>query len=170
MLQSVPTSQPLNPGLSGCLAEPSSDDPLLDFAGSIAGSHALVISPNGLDLMCRLLRRGCAAATTLRPSERFDHETYDLILAPRVVLPAQIGRLIFHAKRALVPTGRFLAFVPANPIDPDGDVAGHLQRSVKVGGFAAVQTREREDGMLLRADLPMYGRSNAMPAVVRRRA
>ena len=170
MLQSGPIPQPPGAGICGGLAEATSADPLLDFAGPVAGAHALVISSDGLDLLCRLLRRGCAAATTLRPSERGDHESYDLVLAPQIVMPAQIGRLIFQAKRVLVPTGRFLAFVPATQVDPAGDVAGLLQRSVKVGGFTAVQTRMGRDGMLLRADLPMRGLPNAMPAVVRGRA
>ncbi len=170
MLQSIPSTQRQHPAIADGAAETSSEDPLLDFAGPVAGSHALVISPNGLDLMCRLLRRGCAAATALRPSDRFDHESYDLVLAPRIVQPEQVGRLIFNAKRALVPTGRFLAFVPAGSADSEGDVAGLLQRSLKVGGFAAVRARTRQDGVLLRADLPMHGLSNAMPAVAWRRA
>ncbi|WP_158744056.1 hypothetical protein [Acidisphaera sp. L21] len=170
MLQSVSTSQCLNPPVSASTAEAMSGDPLLRFAGPVAGSHALVIAPNGLDLMCSLLRQGCVAVTALRPSERSDHETYDLVLAPRIASSAQIGRLIYQAKRALVPTGRFLAFVPTGPAEPDQDVAGLLVRSVRMGGFVAVQTRTVKDGLMLRADLPMHGLSNAMPVLLRRQA
>ncbi len=172
MLQSVPTSQSPSPAVSGGAAEASSvsGDPLLSFAGPIAGSHALVIAANGLDLMCSLLRQGCAAATALRLSEHSDHETYDLVLAPRVVSSAQIGKLIHHAKRALVPTGRFLAFVPTASVDAGQDVAGLLVRSVRLAGFVAVQTRTLADGLLVRGDLPMFGISSAMPVLLRRQA
>ena len=170
MLQSVPASQSPNPAISGSLAETSAGEPLLSFAGPIAGSHALVIAANGLDLMCSLLRQGCAAATALRWSERSDHEIYDLVLAPRVVSSAQIGKLIHQAKRALVPTGRFLAFVPTATDGSDQDVAGLLVRSVRLGGFVAVQTKTIAGGLLVRADLPMVGLSNAMPILLRRQA
>ena len=170
MLQSVPTSPFTNPAVPGSLAEVSSGDPLLRFAGSIAGSHALVIAANGLDLMCKLLRQGCAAATALRLSERSDHETYDLVLAPQVVSSTQVGKLIHQARRALVPTGRFLAFVPAASVGMDPDIAGLLVRSVRLGGFVAVQTRSVAEGLLVRGDLPMFGLSNAMPVLLRRQA
>ena len=170
MLQSVSIPQSSNRAAPSGLAEAASGDPLLGFAGPIAGLHALVIAPNGLDLMCNLLRQGCAAATALRSSERFDHESYDLVLAPRVVSAAQLGKLIHQAKRALVPTGRFLAFVPTASADLDQDVAGLLIRSLRLGGFVAVRTRAVADGVLVRADLPMFGLSNAMPVLLRRQA
>jgi hypothetical protein len=170
MLQSGSISQFHNPAISSDIAETSPGDPLLGFAGPIAGSHALVIASNGLDLMCSLLQRGCAAATTLRPSERAECETYDLVLAPRVVSSGQVGRLIYQAKRALVPSGRFLACVPVGLAEPDQDLAGLLVRSVRLGGFVAVRTRTLKDGLIIRADLPMFGLSNAMPVVSRRHA
>ncbi len=169
MLHSVPTSPGPSPAVPGSLAETRSGE-ILSFAGPIAGSHALVIAANGPELMCSLLRQGCAAATALRLSEHADHESYDLVLAPRVVSSAQIGKLIHQAKRALVPTGRFLAFVPAALAGSEQDVAGLLIRSVRLGGFVAVQTRPVQNGLLVRADLPMHGLSNAMPILVGTRA
>ena len=170
MLQSVPALQSPNQAGPGSLAGTSSGDPLLRFAGLIAGSHALVIAANGLDLMCGLLRQGCVAATALRLSERSGHEAYDLVLAPRVVSSATIGKLVHQAKRALVPTGRFLAFVPTASAELDHDVAGLLVRSIKLGGFVAVQTKAVAGGLLVRADLPMFGLASAMPTLLRRQA
>ena len=166
MLQLVPTPQ--TPAMVAAQGDGSSGDPLLRFAGPVAGSHALVIAPNGLDLLCHLLRNGCAAAMALRLAERPEHETYDLVLAPRVGSAAQIGRLIYQAKRALVPTGRFIAFVPNDGSEPD--VAGLLLRSIRLGGFVSVQTKSLADGLLLRADLPMHGLTADMPRLIRRHA
>ena len=169
MLQLVPSQRPQLALLSGGLDEPSNPDPLLAFAGPVIGSHALVIAPNGLNLLCNLLRQGCAAATSLRLAERSEHEAYDLVFAPSVVSAATVGRLIGQVKRALVPTGRFLAFVPATAVD-QGDVGGLLVGSMRRGGFAAIQSKATRDGVLLRGDLPMYGLSDAMPSLTRRHA
>ena len=160
MLQSVSPSQSVNPAVSGSIAELSTSGPLLRFAGPLAGSHALVIAANGLDLMCSLLRQGCVAATTLRPSERADHEEYDVVLAPRVALQAPIGALIYQAKRALRPGGRFVAFVPTSPYGDGGDTVRLLLGSVSMAGFVAVQIRLVRDGVLVRGTLP----TRAMPA------
>ncbi len=170
MLQVVPVSQ-LH-AVAGCnlVGEAGSGDPLLSFAGPVVGSHALVLAANGLDLLCSLLRHGCAAATSLRPAERSDHESYDLVLVPCIASPAQIGKLIHQAKRALVPTGRFLAFVPTGDCDPAQDVAGLLVRSLRLAGFVMVQTRTTPDGLLVRSDLPMHGLASAMPRLVRQQA
>ena len=168
MLQLVPTPRTQVPAIVAALGDASSGDPLLRFAGSIAGSHALVIAPNGLDLLCNLLRHGCAAAMALRLAERPDHEAYDLVLAPCVTSALQLGRLIYQAKRALVPTGRFIAFVPADSSDPD--LAGLLLRSVRLGGFVRVRTQTLPNGLLVRADRPMHGLSASIPQLVRRHA
>lgn len=145
-------------------------DPLLGFAGPVAGSNALVIASDGLDLLCRLLRHGCSAATMLRPAIRPEHESYDLVLAADVTDPAQIGWLVYQVKRALVPTGRFLAAIPAASLLSGEDIAGLLIRSLRLAGFVLVQSRTLRDGLLVRADLPMTGRASAMPRLVRRQA
>jgi hypothetical protein len=156
MLQSLSTLQRQNPA---GIFEAASDDPLLGFsgllhfAGTISGSHALVIAPNGLDLMCSLLRQGCSAATTLRLAERPEHKAYDLVLAPQVAASIQVGRLVHQAQRALVPTGRFLAYVPNTAGDPEDDVCGLMVRTLRLAGFAAVRSRIVSDGLLIRADL-----------------
>lgn len=167
MLQSVSTSQFLNPVVSGSLADMSASGPLLRFAGSLAGSHALVIAADGLDLMCSLLRQGCVAATTLRPLERVDHEDYDLVLTPRVTLPAPIGALVYQAKRALRPGGRFVAFVPTSPRGAGGDTVRLLLGSVSMAGFIAVQIRLVRDGILVRGTLPTRAAPTVLPVTLR---
>jgi hypothetical protein len=157
----------------GALATPTAcetlaDEPLLRFAGPVGGSHALIIAANGADLLCGLLRRGCTEALLLRNAQKSDREAYDLVVAPRIVSATQVPQLIYQAKRALVPTGRFLAFVPAQSVQPEEDVAGLLVRSVRLGGFVAVQTKTLADGLLVRADLPMAGWLSAQP--IRRQA
>ncbi len=165
MLQSLSKLQLQNP--TG-FVEAASDDPLLRFAGSISGSHALVIAPNGLDLMCSLLRQGCSAATTLRLAARPEPKAYDLVLAPQVTAAIQIGRLVYQAKRALVPTGRFLAYVPNTAGEPEDDVGGLMVRTLRLAGFASVLSKTLLDGLLIRADFAMQEWSRAM--VSRRQA
>ncbi len=170
MLQSVPTSQS-RPAVASSPASSSSSDQsasgsLLRFAGPLAGSHALVIAANGLDLMCNLLRQGCVAATTLRPSERADHEDYDVVLAPRVTPPAPIGALIYQAKRALRPGGRFVAFVPTSPYGAGGDTVRLLLGSVSMAGFIAVQIRLVRDGVLVRGTLSTRAMPTALPVTL----
>ena len=63
-------SQSLNPAVSGNLADMSSSGPLLRFAGCVAGSHALVIAPDGLDQLCSLLRQGCIVIEARQPWSR----------------------------------------------------------------------------------------------------
>jgi hypothetical protein len=169
MLQLVPSQRPPLAVIRGGLGETSTSDPLLTFAGSVTGSHALVIAPNGLDLLCNLLRHGCAAATSQRLAERSEHEAYDLVFAPSVASAPLVARLICQAKRALVPTGRFLAFVPAMAIDHE-EVGALLVQSMRLGGFAAIQAKETQGGLLVRGDLPMLGISSAMPSLTRRHA
>ena len=140
-------------------------DPLLSFAGAIGGSHALVLAPDGVDLLCRLLRQGCAAATALRPNQRPDHEGYDLVITPQIASAAEVGRLIEQARRALVPNGRFLAFVPEVPC-----TAELLVRSLRLAGFTAMQTRRVPEGVLVRSDRPSRDLPGALPQQIRRQA
>jgi hypothetical protein len=166
MLRLVPPPRPALAVIGGGRRETS---PLVRFAGSVAGSHALVIAPNGLDLLCSLLRHGCAAAASLRLAEHSDHEAYDLVFAPSVVSAACVGRLLCQAKRALVPTGRFLAFVPASAATHE--VIGQvLVGSMRAGGFTTIRAKRTLDGLLVRGDLPMLGLANAMPSLARRHA
>ena len=164
MLQVVPTQQPRV--VTDGFGEIASSEPPLGFAGSIAGSHALILAPNGLDLLCSLLRHGCAAATCLRLGERSEHDAYDLVFAPGIVSAALVGRIIYQAKRALVPKGRFLALVPATALDHD-ELGALLVRSLRLAGFAAIRTEQAEDGYLVRGDLPMHIPSAGMPTLAR---
>ena len=166
MLQVNRPSQRQDVPAAALVGEALSADPLLPFAGSVAGAHVLVIAPNGIDLLCGLLRQGCVAATALHLAERPEHERYDLVLAPRIVSGACVGRLIYQAKRALVPTGRFLGCIPVGA-ESEQDLAGLLVRSLRLSGFVLVQTKAVATGLLLRADLPMNG---AVPRLVRQHA
>ncbi len=169
MLQSVPTSQLQHPVIRAGFVETASDNPLIQFAGSIGGSHALVIAPNGLDLMCSLLRQGCSAATMLRLADRPELKAYDLVLAPHVTSAVQIGRLVYQAKRAILPTGRFLAYVPNEADDPEDDVGGLLARTLRLAGFASVWSKIVLDGLAVRADVGLQEWPSALQSLVIRR-
>lgn len=158
MLRSDLSSSIHTPAGIGGFSEATFGDPLLAFAGCVIDAHALVISRNGLDLMCRLLRHGCAATTILRPCEHCDHEAFDLVLVPNVGAGDAIDRLVRQARRALLPGGRFLAVAATGPVASDGDRSRRLLRAVRANGFGDIRTRTMQAGLLIRADVPKQAR------------
>lgn len=158
------TPSALNPGGIGQFNDAAYGDPLLTFVGCVVGSHALVISRNGLDLMCRLLRQGCAATAILRPGEHCDHEAFDLVLVPDVGSVDVMGRLVRQAKRALVPGGRFLAVASVDLLGTDSAAVEDLQQSIESNGFVDFRTRRFTGGLLMQAALPKDVRITSMPS------
>ncbi len=175
MLQPAPASPPPAMPAAATGGKTLSDDPLIRFAGSVVGSHALIMAANGPDLLCDLLRHGCAAATSVRLAERVAHESYDLVIVPRMVAPEQVSWLVAQARRALGPAGRFLAFVPAASARHGHDTGAQaidalLLRSLRLGGFVAVRVKRLANGSLVGADLPMHAWSGEAPRVTARQA
>jgi hypothetical protein len=128
--------------------------------GTIAASHILIVADHGLALLRGLIRRGCPAATCIKPAARSESDAYDLVCFPDVTRGTDLERLIRDALRATAPNGRLIARVIG---DPDGRVARGLVRRLKLIGFIHVQNSAANGRDFLRAEL-----SNSPGAAERR--
>jgi hypothetical protein len=122
-------------------------DPLWRFAGELQNARTLIVAEHGLDLMCGLIRRGCLAATVLRPGDKADADDYNLVFVPQVAALRSPDAVIRLARRSLAPNGRLIAGVR------NGWEAAALARRLRLNGFAAVHSTNLPNLMLLRADL-----------------
>jgi hypothetical protein len=122
-------------------------DPLLRLAGDIKTTHTLIIADHALDLMCGLIRRGCLAATMLRPGDTPDADDYDLVLVPYAAALLSQDDVIRLARRSLAPRGRLIVGVR------NGKAATELARRLRLNGFTNLRSTHLEDRTLLRADL-----------------
>jgi hypothetical protein len=122
-------------------------DPLLRLAGECRKTRALIVAPHGLDLMCALIRRGCLAATVLRPGDKPDADDYDIVFVPRVTALPSPDAVIRLARRALAPNGRLIAGVRGTR-----DAAA-LTRRLRLNGFSALHATNLAGLTLLSAGL-----------------
>jgi hypothetical protein len=122
-------------------------DPLWRLAGDLRHSQALIVARHGLDLMCGLLRRGCPAATVLRPGDKPDAGDYNLVVVPLVTALSSADAVIRLARRSLAPNGRLIAGLG------DAKAASALARRLRLNGFSALHTTHLPGLVLLRADL-----------------
>ena len=149
---------------------PAAADPLLGFAGAVAGLHALVLDAAGPELLCGLIRGGCLAATSLRgglaapqggmsqggmfQGGMFQGGTADM--APRgaggveacthdLVIAAQVGPA--SSPEQLVRLARRTLVPSGRIVARVGEGAGaarmaqHLVRLLRLNGFIDVRTR-----------------------------
>jgi hypothetical protein len=123
------------------------EDPLMQAAGVIAGTHVLILG-GGPDLMCQMIRRGCLTAAALHLTDRPEAGEYDLVLAPSV-RPEEVEPLVRQARRALVPTGRLVAR------GQTGNATAALGRALRLNGFS-LPTAKAHPAILV-ADLPAFG-------------
>lgn len=143
---------PVAPSCDG----PASADPLLGFAGAVAGLDALVLDAQGPELLCGLIRRGCLAAALLRGAlaaaspdgsatagprgaGRVEACAHDLVIAAQVSAATSPEQLVRLARRTLVPSGRIVARVSEGP--GSARLAQHLVRLLRLNGFIDVRTR-----------------------------
>jgi hypothetical protein len=143
MLQTS-VAAPLQAGLQPDAPENDLLDPLWRLAGDLRNARVLIVAEQGLDLMCGLIRRGCLAATVLRPGDKPDADNYDVVFVPLVASADDVIRL---ARRSLAPTGRLIA----DARDPKAAAA--LARRLRLNGFSALHSIHLPDRILLRAGL-----------------
>jgi hypothetical protein len=122
-------------------------DPLWRLAGDMRSARALIVAQHGLDLMCGLLRRGCLAATALRPGDKPDADDYDVVFVPQVTALPSFDEVIRLARRSLGSNGRLIVGVR------DGRAAVALARRLRLNGFSALHSTHLQGLMLLRAEL-----------------
>jgi hypothetical protein len=147
-------STPSMPVLPLAAGTDTPEDGLLEQVGPLAGAHVLVLGGRGAVLLGGLVRRGCLAATLLRRNEKPDSGGYDIVLVPHVADDECLDGLVHQARRALVPTGEFVARV-------DGDAtefrALRLARRLRLNGLVAVRVAPLAGAALVRASLPAFG-------------
>lgn len=122
-------------------------DPLWQLAGDMRNARVLIVAEHGLDLMCGLIRRGCMAATVLRPGDKPDADDYDVVVVPRVAALPSSDHVIRLARRSLGRNGRLIAGVNG------GTAAVSLARRLRLNGFSALRSTHLPSLMFLRADL-----------------
>jgi hypothetical protein len=132
-------------------ADTGADD-LLDCAGSIAGTHAMVFGPAEPEIMCGLIRRGATEAVHFRRDDRSSAmPTVDLVILPCCDGLTGTAEALALAHSHLSPGGRLvLAAVAAG----DGPV---LTRLLVTQGFSHIRRRARPWGAVMTADLPFFG-------------
>jgi hypothetical protein len=122
-------------------------DPLWRLAGDLRNVQALIVAEHSLDLMCGLIRRGCLAATIVRPGDKPEAAIYDLLLLPHASALASADHVISLARRSLRHNGALIAGIR----DPKATRA--LARRLRLNGFAAVHSIQLPNLTLLRAEL-----------------
>jgi hypothetical protein len=122
-------------------------DPLWRLAGDLHNVRALIVAKHGLDLMCGMVRRGCLAATVLRPGDKPDADDYNLVVVPNVSVLASVDEVIRIARRSLAPNGRLIAGVGS----PREAVA--VARRLRLNGFSTLHATHLPGYVLLRAGL-----------------
>jgi len=119
----------------------------LCLAGDTHHARVLIVAEHGLDLMCGLIRRGCLAATIVRPGGQPDADDYDVVLVPRVTALASLDAVVRLARRSLIANGRLIAGVRY------GRDAAALARRLRLNGFSVVHLTRLPGLALLRAEL-----------------
>ncbi len=130
------------------------DAALVAVLGDVTDEHILILGHGALDVMCALIRAGCGAITELRQHERPEPQIADTVILPGIGSLDAAATIIGHARRALVPTGRILVRIVA---DPAGRLAPAIVRTLRVHGFTDVCQHRVGTEALLSAVLPMFG-------------
>lgn len=133
---------------------PGALDDLVRGLGDVADTHALVIGEHTLELVCLLIRRGCAAAGTLRWHEKAEPAAANLVVVSSLPRQQSTDEVLRQARRALLPGGRVVLRVAAKrPKALVAMIAGTLQRH----GFGPARLTAAAGGMLIEAELPRFG-------------
>ncbi|CAH2601796.1 conserved protein of unknown function [Rhodovastum atsumiense] len=128
---------------------PRSDvDDLVDAAEPLADVRAVVIGAGSVDVLCALLRRGCAAATMLRPDLRAPTEVAELVVLSASDSAPGIGGLLRLARRRLQPDGRIV--LRERRVTRTRDLTSLLAAQ----GFTSVRCRVLHSGAVLSTTLP----------------
>jgi hypothetical protein len=119
--------------------------------GQLEAKHVLIVAEHGIELLRGLIRRGCPAATCIRPATKPETAAYELVCFQDIIPETDMERLIHDARRAILPGGRLVARVSR---DSSGRTTQGLVRRLKLNGFINVLTSASAGCSLLRADFP----------------
>lgn len=135
-----------------CLDEGGSD--LLAYADPGLGSRILVLLPGGLEVACALLRRGHTNVAMARLTDRPRTGQVDIAMMPCIQSAEFLQRAIPYAHRVLAALGTVVIHLDGGL--PPGLVQ-QARRQLAAEGFAALHVRTSFDGVLLRAEMPLFG-------------
>lgn len=123
----------------------------------------MLVIGEALEVMCALIRRGCAAAAEVLLSRRptagcGDIATTDIAPAgiavvPRLQSPELAAAAVALARRVLEPCGRIVLR------DSSETLARHAASLLRNGGFSAIRVRVLPDATLVTAERPFFGPS-----------
>jgi len=125
-------------------------DSFLRLAGNVFGTRVVVIANHGLEMLCALIRRGSMAATAIRPGNKSDANSSNLMLIPASTEFSSLEQLIRVARGSLMPGGRLIVGVPA---DAGGQTTSPLARRLRLNGFGAWRVVRQPELSLLSAEL-----------------
>jgi hypothetical protein len=124
--------------------------PLGDPA-QLEAARVLIVAVNGLGLLRGLIRRGCPAATCIRPAAKPEAAAYEFACFPDIGPETNLEQVVRNARRAVVPGGRLTAHIRHDR----GGIARGLARRLKLNGFVQLATLPASGGSLLWAELPI---------------
>ncbi len=132
------------------VAASADDKDLLDCVGPFEDEHVLVIG-DALEVMCGLIRRGCAAAAEVSLHERAVTEPADIAVVPRLDTPELAARAVTLARRALAPFGRIILR------DRCETLARQAAAMLRREDFSAIRVRVTAQATLVTAECPWFG-------------
>lgn len=164
LLQELPLLQHVGPTVRPPAPIPALDEPpsqliaaeaaLLEMADPSLDSRISLIGPNTLELLCALLRRGCADVCATRVCDWPQAGTADVAIIPGASSPDHLKRSIAHARRVLAPLGTIALHLAASPADALTRQASQL---LLLHGFTGLRRTGFPGGTLIRAELPLHG-------------
>jgi hypothetical protein len=128
------------------------DDALFSAVGPVEGLHVLVIGSDTLEVMCGLIRRGCAAAAEIALKDRpAGTEPADIAILPQLRSLTEAAGAVALAGRLVLPGGRLVLR------DCTGRLAGAIAAVLPQHGFST--PRRFTDGrqVVLAAERPFFG-------------
>ncbi|GEM_PF-4784781 len=135
-----------------------SDNRLLDSIGSIEHEeHIFVLGWNGLDLMCALVRAGATQVTHLLSHERLEASSASLVIVPHVVSLDWLANALPSIRRALIPNGRLVVGVGAQPIS-----RAQVRHMLSRHGLVMIRDGHATDRQVVSAEVPAFGLRQAV--------
>jgi hypothetical protein len=147
--------------VQGVALEHTATTSLMEALGPVDDIRVLLIGPHTLETMCALMRRGCAAVTTLHVGDRTDSSSADLAIISRLASPEAADQALAQARRALVPLSRIVVTLDA---DDPATLREHVMEGLTRRGFLRTRSWALGDMVVIEAELPLFGRPLAVAA------
>jgi hypothetical protein len=127
------------------------DAALFAAVGALDDQSVLVIGNATLEIICGLIRRGCAAATEIRLRDRpAGTEPADIAILPRLRTLEEAACGIALAAKLVLPGGRLVLR------DGSGRLASAIAAVLPQHGFSAPRRIADAGGVVLVADRPFF--------------